>query len=309
MASTAPALVLCAGLGTRLRPLTSVRCKPAIPVAGEPMARRILRWLAASGVGDAVINLHHLPHTLTSVVGDGSDLGVRVRYSWEQPEVLGSAGGPRHALDIVGAPTFLIVNGDTLTDAPLPALEEAHRRSGALVTLAVMPNTEPQRYGGVLLADDGAMIGAVRRGSAAQSYHFIGVQMAQRDAFMDVAPGRIANSIGEVYDALIAARPGAIRGHVCQASFWDVGTVADYWRTCHALAAEARPPSPAHIASDATVADTIIWDDVQVERQAVLERCIVTDGVHVDAGSTYRDAVLLRSADGSTVAMPFQEGS
>src|SRR5437773_1620141 len=131
-----PALVLTAGLGTRLRPLTNVRAKPAIPVAGDPMIRRIIAWLARSGVRDLVLNLHHLPATLTTVVGDGSDLRARVRYSWEQPVVLGSAGGPRLALPLVGAASCLIVNGDTLTDLPLEPLAEAHRVSGAEVTLA-----------------------------------------------------------------------------------------------------------------------------------------------------------------------------
>ena len=92
-----PALVLTAGLATRLRPLSLVRAKAAVPVAGTPLVLRILRQLAAAGITDAVLNLHHLPHTLAAVVGDGSDVGVRVRYSWEMP-VLGSAGGPRHAL-------------------------------------------------------------------------------------------------------------------------------------------------------------------------------------------------------------------
>src|SRR5215471_9714767 len=100
--SVGHALVLTAGLGTRLRPLTLVRAKPAMPVAGEPMVRRIVRWLATAGVSDVVLNLHYLPETIARVVGDGSDLGVRARYSWEQPLVLGSAGGPRLALDIVG---------------------------------------------------------------------------------------------------------------------------------------------------------------------------------------------------------------
>src|SRR5450759_5100656 len=110
------ALVLTAGFGTRLRPLTDVRAKPAMPVAGEPMIRRIVAWLASHGIADVVLNLHHRPETLTAVVGDGSDLGVRARYSWEQPRVLGSAGGPRLALPIIGAETFFIINGDTLTD-------------------------------------------------------------------------------------------------------------------------------------------------------------------------------------------------
>ena len=85
--------LLTAGLGTRLRPLSAVRAKPALPVAGEALVRRILGWLAASGVTDVVLNLHHRPETVCAVVGDGSDLGVRVRYSWENP-VLGSGGRP-----------------------------------------------------------------------------------------------------------------------------------------------------------------------------------------------------------------------
>src|SRR5215510_1360477 len=104
------ALVLTAGLGTRLRPLTDVRAKPAIPVAGEPMIRRIVRWLVSRGVSDLVLNLHHLPATITAVVGEGRDLGARVRYSWEQPVILGSGGGPRLALPLVGADPFFVIN-------------------------------------------------------------------------------------------------------------------------------------------------------------------------------------------------------
>src|SRR4051794_5148841 len=95
-----PAMLLAAGLGTRLRPLTSVRAKPAAPFIGRPLARRILIWLASHGIRHAIVILHHRPETVAAVVGDGSDLGLRVRYSWEQP-VLGSAGGPRHALPLL----------------------------------------------------------------------------------------------------------------------------------------------------------------------------------------------------------------
>ena len=70
-----PALVLTAGLGTRLQPLSFVRAKGALPIGDEPLARRILRWLATAGIRDAVLNLHHLPHTLTRAIGDGSDIG------------------------------------------------------------------------------------------------------------------------------------------------------------------------------------------------------------------------------------------
>jgi NDP-sugar pyrophosphorylase family protein len=226
------ALVLAAGLGMRLRPLTDVCAKPALPVAGEPLIRRIVRWLAAHDVRDLVVNLHYLPHTLTAVLGDGSDLSVRVRYSWEQPQILGSAGGPRHALEIIVDDTFIIVNGDTLTDLNVRALVDAHRRSDALVTLALVPNRAPEKYGGAILKDDGTVTGFAARGVAAKgSFHFIGVQMVRAEVFRQLPPGQPAQSIGGLYDALIAARPGSIRGFVSDAAFWDIGTPEDYART------------------------------------------------------------------------------
>ena len=304
-------LLLTAGLGTRLRPLTMVRAKPAVPLAGEALARRIVRWLAGYGVTDLVLNLHHLPATVTTVLGDGSDLGASVRYSWEQPTVLGSAGGPRRALEIIGAETFLIVNGDTLTDVDLSALAAAHTSSGALVTLALVPNEEPLRYGGVHLAEGNRVIGFVAAGPNAKgSYHFVGVQVASADVFRPLSIGRPSKSIGGLYDTLIAARPDAIRGFVSHASSSEIGTVADYWKMSHTLVA---PDAPAahlwghrvRVDSSAIVQRSILWDDIDVGRNVVLEECIITDGVLVPAGAAYRRCVLVQT-DNGVVATPFE---
>src|SRR6266852_2946105 len=308
------ALLLTAGLGTRLRPLTDVRAKPAIPVAGEPMIRRIIRWLASHGIDDLVLNLHHRPDTLTAAVGDGSDLGVRARYSWEQPRILGSAGGPRLARPIVGADRFWIINGDTLTDVDLTALAGAHTESGARVTLALVPNREFLRYGGVQIDADQRVTGFTSRGpSAAGSYHYIGIQLVDSGVFDAVTPGEPASSIGGVYDALIAAQPGAIRGFVSAASFFDVGTVADYVRTSQALTPQAdagAAPSPsvgrhARIDPTARIAQSILWDDVEVGRDAVLDECIVTDRVVVPAGAVHRRTILVRGDDDQPIATPW----
>jgi NDP-sugar pyrophosphorylase family protein len=300
-------MVLTAGLGTRLHPLTMVRAKPALPVAGESMARRIVLWLVENGAADITLNLHHLPHTLTSVVGDGSDLGARVRYSWE-PVLLGSAGGPRQALDIIGAETFFLINGDTLTDARLSTLWSAHADAGALVTPALVPNVEPLRYGGVRLADDGAVVGFARRGpSAVGSFHFIGVQVASREAFANLVGGQPARSIGGLYDRLLADRPGSVRGCVVPGQFWDVGTPVDYWKTSRALSAAGVCPQGAdtRLAASAAISESILWDRVTVGESAVLDRCIVTDGVDVPARAVYRRAILVRAADGRTQATAF----
>jgi mannose-1-phosphate guanylyltransferase len=226
------ALVLAAGLGTRLRPLTLTCAKPAMPIGGEPLVRRIINWLAHEGVGDVVVNLHYLPETITRVVGDGSDLGVQVRYSWEQPRILGSAGGPRRALPIIGASTFFVVNGDTLTDLKLAPMAAAHGSSGALVTIALIPNREPARYGGARLDAERRVTGFVPRGAeAADSYHVIGVQAAQAEAFAGLKDGEPVNSVRGLYEQLVATKPGSIRGYVCEASFWDIGTPEDYAAT------------------------------------------------------------------------------
>jgi mannose-1-phosphate guanylyltransferase len=302
------ALVLTAGHGTRLRPLSDVRAKPAIPVAGEPMIRRIIRWLVSQGVTDLVLNLHHRPETVAGVVGDGQDLGAQVRYSWEQPQVLGSAGGPRLALPLLDAETFLIVNGDTLTDLDLGAVVAAHVESRALVTLALVPNREFDRYGGVSLDASDRVTGFVARGPAAEgSWHYVGIQAAHASVFADIEPHVPARTIGGVYDALIATRPGAVRGFKCDAEFWDVGTVSDYWRTSAAfMRKEGRTGSPAgrsaRIDPSARIEDAILWDDVEVGAGAVVEKCIVTDGVAIPAGSTYHGAVLLAGESGAVEA-------
>ena len=203
-----------------------------MPIGGEPLVRRILRWLAREHVDEVVVNLHYLPQTIAAIVGDGSDLGIRVRYSWEQPLILGSAGGPRRAAPIIGAPSFFIVNGDTLTDLSLAPLARDHESSGALVTIALIPNREPDRYGGACLDDQGRVTGFVGRGpSAAGSYHVIGVQAAQTKAFAGLKDGEPANSVRGLYEQLIAANPGSIRGYVCDARFWDIGTPEDYAAT------------------------------------------------------------------------------
>jgi len=300
---------LTAGQGTRLRPLSDVRAKPAIPVAGEPMIRRIIRWLVSHGVTDLVLNLHHRPETITAVIGDGQDLEARVRYSWEQPQVLGSAGGPRLALPLVGAETFLIINGDTLTDLDPGPIAAAHLDWKALVTLALVPNREFDRYGGVRLDGD-RVTSFIPRGPAAEgSWHYIGVQVVHASVVADLAPHVPKKSIGGVYYALIASMPGAVRGFKCDTEFWDVGTVADYWRTSAAfMRREGRSGSSvgraARVDPSARVDDSILWDDVEVGGGAVIEKCIVTDGVSIPAGAKFEGAVLVAGDAGAVRATP-----
>ena len=302
------ALVLTAGLGTRLQPLTLARAKAAAPVDGEPLARRTIRWLVGHGIRDLVLNLHHRPESIAAVVGDGGDLGARVRYSWESP-ILGSAGGPRHALPLLlDSPspqsgfdgTFVLVNGDTITNVDLPAMIAQHRRTGALVTMALIPNPRPDKYGGVLLDDDGAVIGFTRRGDLQTSLHFIGPQVVQAEAFRSLEDGVPAESVVGIYPALMASRPGSIMGFVSDATFLDIGTPADLLQTSLDLAAaDGRVDRPhwgrnPRVAASARVTRSVLWDDVTLGAGATVTECVVADGVEIPEGSVMSRCAIVR---------------
>lgn len=300
------ALVLTAGLGTRLRPLTYIRAKAAVPVNGKPLARRVVAWLVRHRITDLVLNLHHRPETIAAVVGDGADLGAHVRYSWEQP-VLGSAGGPRRALPLLvegasGRRTFLLVNGDTLTDFDVNALIASHERSSAAVTMALIPNPRPDKYGGVRV-ENGFVRGFTRPGAPGESYHFIGVQAVDACVYADLEDGVPVESVGQVYPRLMDRRPDAIAAFISNASFQDIGTPADCLDTSlelartegDRLAAGAR----CRISSSAHLDRTAVWDDVTVGDRARLTRCIIADGVTIPAGASYAGCAIVPAGDRS----------
>jgi NDP-sugar pyrophosphorylase family protein len=319
------ALVLMAGLGTRLEPLTYVRAKAAVPVNGETLARRVIRWLTSFGVQDFVLNLHHLPATIAASVGDASDLGARVRYSWENP-VLGSAGGPRHALPLLtdsdfdsrqtsaasrqarnsqppGASRqqpFLIVNGDTLTDVDISAMFTAHVLSGALVTMALIHNPLPDRYGGVIVSDDGWVRGFSRAGSGTEGYHFIGVQIVEARAFAALEDGIPAQTVGALYPQMIGSDKRSVAAFVCDASFRDIGTPADYLETSIHLAAvegdHMKTGRGGKTDPSAAVVRSAVWDDVTIGPGTELTECIVCDGVELAANARYRRCAIVPAA-------------
>lgn len=306
-----PALVLAAGLATRLHPLSAVRAKAAMPVAGQPIIGRILHWLRQAGIARVVINLHHRPETMTRVVGDGSLWDLDVRYSWE-PTVLGSAGGPRRALDLLDHPRFLVVNGDTLTDCDLPALMARHLATRARVTMAVVRG-DTARYGGVMVRDDGHVAGFARRAARddassgaphaqSQVRHFIGVQAVDADVFARLPADRPAETVREVYPALLRQHPGAIVAFESGAEFFDVGTPGDYLDTVEAIATrEGRAMDRGvgcTIHPTAALTRSVVWDHVTIGPDAQLTHCVLADGVVVPAGTTVTDSVLIAHPSG-----------
>ena len=297
-----PALVLTAGLATRLRPLSTIRAKAAMPVAGTPIIARILRWIHRAGIRRVVLNLHHRPETITAIVGDGSQFGLEVRYSWEQ-EVLGSAGGPRHALPLLDADRFFVINGDTLTDCDLAAVARRHQDRQARVTMAVVDG-DVERYGGVLVDANDSVIGFGRPKPAVRASHFIGVQAVDADVFAALPDNEPSESVRMLYPRVIAERRDAVGVYHSGAEFLDVGTARDYLTTVAIVGAREQRPFDVgvdcQIAPDAIVERSIVWDRVSIGPGARVVDSVIADDVIVPAGAHVENQVLVR-ADSDSV--------
>jgi NDP-sugar pyrophosphorylase family protein len=276
-----PTIVLTAGLGTRLNPITRLVAKPAVPMAGKTLVERVLEWLKREGTDDVVLNLHHRPESITKIVGDGGQMGLRVRYSWE-PVLLGSAGGPKQALTLWPGLTgpCLIVNGDTLTDLALAPLIEAHKASGARATLAVVANVRPDHYNGIRADAARTVTGFVPKGHTDSTWHFVGVQIVNPDVFGRVPAGEPAETVSGLYRDLVRDDPGSVTVWPVTAPFLDVGTPADYLNAVLSLAGK----------------DVVVEGESVVHPSATLQRCVVWEGATVGAGARLTDCVVLTGA-------------
>ena len=152
------AMVLAAGLGTRLRPITYGIPKPMAPVANRPIMEHILRLLRRHDHGEIVANLSYLPDQITGRFGDGSDLGVSIEWSFEE-KLLGTAGGVRNVREFFGDESFLVMAADALTDIDLGELRRAHEANDGIATLAATRVDDTREYGVILTGDDGRVQG------------------------------------------------------------------------------------------------------------------------------------------------------
>jgi mannose-1-phosphate guanylyltransferase len=140
------AMILAAGRGTRLAPITDTTPKPLVAVAGQPLLEHIIEFLRAGGIEDVVVNLHHLGQRIADHFGDGRRHGVRIRYSWEDP-ILDTGGGIKKAEPLLAGEPFVVVNGDSLLELRLQDVIARHLASGAIATIVVRPDPDARRYG------------------------------------------------------------------------------------------------------------------------------------------------------------------
>jgi len=294
------AMILAAGMGLRMRPLTLVRAKPVLPVLNRPLLHWTLERLARDGVTDVVVNLHHLPETVTAALGDGQDLGLTIHYSPER-RILGTGGGPRAVRDFFGTEPFLLVNGDMLFDFDLRRLVARHRSSGARATLALLPNPDPRVYGPVVTDRTGAVLslaGRPRRARGTVSL-FTGVHVMD-PVLLDLLPEGASDTVLDLYAPLVA-EGGHVAGVRVKGAWYDLGRPAPYRDTqLRLLPGRGRDRALVHptaqVSSSARLRRSVVGAGARIGAGARVERSILWDGATVEEGAQVREAVVVSGA-------------
>jgi mannose-1-phosphate guanylyltransferase/mannose-1-phosphate guanylyltransferase/phosphomannomutase len=223
------AMVMAAGLGTRLRPLTYEVPKPMVPVVNRPIMEHILRLLPRNGFGDVVANLHWFPDTIRDRFGDGSDLGIDLTYSYEE-ELMGTAGGVRNVSSFFGDDPFLVMAADALTDIDLAGLVAAHNEKEGIATLAVTQVPNVSEFGVVITDADGRIQGFQEKPDPAEALSDLAscmIYILEPEIF-DYFPDKHAVDFAlEVFPALLE---NDVPFHVHRIdSYWnDVGSLPEY---------------------------------------------------------------------------------
>jgi NDP-sugar pyrophosphorylase family protein len=227
-------MILAAGLGTRLRPLTNTMPKPLLPIAGAPLIVWNLLLLKRHGVQDVVINLHHLGPMIEQALGNGSKYGLRILYSHE-PVILGTGGGLKQAEPNFSGEPVLVLNGDTLVELDLEALWTFHRQCQAAATLVLRPDPDAAKWGPVEIGDDHRILRITGRGrsepTAKQPRMFAGIHILHPRLLRDVPKGK-ASSIIDAYVAAIQ-RDDRIVGYDHHGYWSDIGTPERYAQAEH----------------------------------------------------------------------------
>jgi mannose-1-phosphate guanylyltransferase len=316
------AMVLAAGLGTRLRPITYDMPKPMVPVLNRPVMEHIVRLLARHGFRETIANLHWFPDLIEDHFGDGSEFGVELTYSREQ-QLLGTSGGVRNAAGFLGD-SFLVISGDALSDIDLAAMREFHESHDGIATLATKRVDDTSQFGVAITGADGRIQGFQEKPDPSEALSDLancGIYMFRSEIFdffpepgtskaagpgdppgfadwaMDVFPRLLEgdvpfysheidaywNDIGNL-EELRESTLDALRGAV---EVEREGELLDGYRSGSPQGDEGELKGPVLIGTGCEIAD-----DVRIDGPAV-----IGDGTRIGANSRLREVIALPGAE------------
>src|SRR5262245_13953602 len=288
------AVILAAGFGTRLWPLTEDRTKPAIPFLNRPLISYSVEYLASRGVKDIIINLHHRPDSIRRAIDGELRHGARIEYSIED-KILGTSGALDKVRHMLMDDDFVVMNGKIVTDIDLAPVLCAHRERRAIATLVLRPNIAREQFSVVETDEQGRIIRFAGRPEPATSpaaeqagpeagapLLFTGIQVLSPRIFDYIPRDTFSHSTVQVYPRAIEAGE-IVLGHIADGDWYELSTLDRYLGASLALMGErgqrvvAGPGSTIH--EGALVEDSVLWECATVEAGASVRRAVIGDGV------------------------------
>ncbi|MCI0486082.1 MAG: NDP-sugar synthase [Blastocatellia bacterium] len=298
------AVILAAGFGTRLWPLTEDRTKPAIPFLNRPLITYSVEYLAAHGLCDLVVNLHHQPDSIRDALGDGSRFGANIHYSYEE-EILGTSGALDRVRDLLLDSDFVVINGKIVTDIDLQAALREHRERRALATLVLRENASREHFS-IVEVDERGHISRFAgfpkpldddSKTGVAPLMFTGIQVLSPRIFEYIPRSQFSHSVTDVYPRAMEAGE-AIIAHIASGMWYEMSTLSRYLEAnmlfCREQGCSVVSGEDCVIEDGAVVEKSVLWQRVRVERGARVRECILADGVRIPAGSVFERAAIVR---------------
>ena len=282
------AMILAAGFGTRLRPLTEMKPKALVPVANKPILARSIEYLISYGITEIIVNAHHHAEQVVAYLKDGNpyDLNIQVKV---EPEILGTGGGIKNTEGFWDKEPFLVINSDILTDIDLAAVYQVHQTSGALVTL-VLHDCEPYNQ---VQVDDHWNITDISKSSTPGRLAFTGIHVIDPEVLSHIPQGAFSDII-ECYRELIRQKK-PVRACLVNGHYWrDIGSIASYLEANRELSDNSFVIGPG-CALDASVklGDwCVMGENCHLGKNVEVQRSVLWDGVTVKEGRKVLDSVV-----------------
>ena len=224
------ALILAAGFGTRLQPLTNELPKPLFPVLNQPILEHILHFLSSQGIKEIAINLHHRPEKIIDYFGNGKDFGVALHYSKEE-EILGTAGGIKKLQSFFQDETFLVINSDVFADINLNNVLKFHKEKKSKLTLVVRQDPNMEKYKSIQRVEEGRIVHflgtGIKNSDPVTQVMFTGIQIMEPDIFYRIPKDEFCGTTEDVFPGMIQDEL-PVYGFLHNGYWIDMGTRETY---------------------------------------------------------------------------------
>ncbi len=311
------AMILAAGFGTRLQPLTHKVPKPMVPIMNRPILEHTIHLLRTHGIRDIIVNLHHLPEQITDHFRDGKSFGVQLHWS-NEPEILGTAGGIKKAQPFLDGESFLVINSDVVVDIDLTKVISFHKSQGSALTLVVREGDSPEQCDPIEVDDNDRIVHMVGASSMnmpddTTRVLFTGIQVMEPEIFDRIPENKFYGTTTDVFPEMLKdGLPMFVYWHN---GYWkDIGTIQSYLDVHKDLldgrmegglpidnsnSSDGHITQPVLIGKNCTIADTanigpyaVLGDNCTVSDHAVIEHAICWEGVTLGKNSHTQQSVL-----------------